>query len=161
GLHRTRGRWTLPLPRCRRCVRGRHVRDARHRHSHHPDVPFPMKKAASLPLLALFGACAAPAPTPRTQPPEPSATVVAKKPPPVFSPALPAEKHLADLRQLTFEGENAEAYWSFDGQWLTMQSRLPGQGCDRIYRMSALEAGAERVPVSSGAGSTTCSYFLP
>ena len=60
----------------------------------------------------------------------------------MFGPALPAEKHFADLRQLTFEreSENAEAYWSFDGRSLTMQSKLPGQGCDRIYRMSALEA---------------------
>jgi len=116
---------------------------------------------APIPLLALLGACATPAPTPQTALPTASAAPVAMSAPPVFGPALPAEKHFADLRQLTFEGENAEAYWSFDGRSLTMQSRLPGMGCDRIYRMNALEAGAERVPVSTGAGATTCSYFLP
>ena len=32
---------------------------------------------------------------------------------------LPEEsKHLSSIRQLTFEGTNAEAYWSPDGEWL-------------------------------------------
>ncbi|HSU40366.1 MAG TPA: PA domain-containing protein, partial [Polyangiaceae bacterium] len=68
---------------------------------------------------------------------------------------------MADLRQLTFEGENAEAYFSFDGRFLTLQSRLPGQDCDRIYRLPVFDAAPERIPVSSGDGATTCSYFLP
>jgi Tol biopolymer transport system component len=78
---------------------------------------------------------------------------------PVISAALPEEKHFGDLRQLTFEGENAEAYWSFDGTALVMQSKLPGMGCDRIYRMGLRDG--RRVAVSSGAGATTCSYFFP
>src|SRR5215471_14898675 len=51
--------------------------------------------------------------------------------------SLPDEVHLADLRRLTFGGQNAEAYWSFDGAQLSFQARRPGELCDRIYRMSA------------------------
>ena len=89
---------------------------------------------------------------------------------PGASAALPEERHLGDVRQLTFGGENAEAYWSFDGTQLTLQRRAGDADCDRIYRMPI---GAERgagsapspppplVPVSSGKGATTCSYFMP
>ncbi|HZO16271.1 MAG TPA: hypothetical protein VFB62_23515, partial [Polyangiaceae bacterium] len=69
------------------------------------------------------------------------------------------EIHLADLRQLTFGGENAEAYWSFDGKELIFQASPPGQECDQIYRMKA--SGSRPVRLSGGAGATTCSYFLP
>lgn len=70
----------------------------------------------------------------------------------------PRELHLADLRQLTEGGENAEAYWSPDGRELVFQARALAEGCDRIYRM-AVDGAAEPVPVSSGKGRTTCSYF--
>jgi Tol biopolymer transport system component len=76
------------------------------------------------------------------------------------SPAVRApssEPHLQDIRQLTFGGENAEAYWSFDGKQLIMQAHQ-GQGCDQIYRLTP---GASALRVSTGQGSTTCSYFLP
>jgi Tol biopolymer transport system component len=88
--------------------------------------------------------------------------------------AWPEERHLADLRQLTLAGENAEAYWSFDGKSLTLQSRSGDNDCDRIYRMPlngivpltpqdarARTGVPQRVPVSSGKGATTCSYFTP
>ncbi len=65
---------------------------------------------------------------------------------------------LADLRQLTFGGENAEAYWSFNGAQLSLQARHDGEGCDRIYRM---KVGQAPVPVSSGKGATTCAHFQP
>ncbi|HXI56701.1 MAG TPA: peptidase M28, partial [Polyangia bacterium] len=68
---------------------------------------------------------------------------------------------LADLRQLTFGGENAEAYWSFDGRQLSFQARGPGQNCDRIYRMSVTDPRPTPVPISSGQGATTCAHFLP
>jgi Tol biopolymer transport system component len=68
---------------------------------------------------------------------------------------------LADVRQLTFGGENAEAYWSFDGKQLVMQARGPGDGCDRIFRLDLAQARPMPIPVSSGQGATTCSYFLP
>jgi len=75
-------------------------------------------------------------------------------------PAEPGEAHLADLRQLSFGGENAEAYWSFDGKELVFQARGPGESCDRIWRLP-LEEPLKPVPVSSGQGATTCAYFLP
>jgi len=121
-------------------------------------------KIGSLAVPAvLVVACAgsAPSASPARAAAPPTVAAPASGPPPVYAPGLPEEKHLADLRQLTFEGENAEAYWSFDGRFLTMQSRLPGQDCDRIYRVPALEAAPTRIPISSGDGATTCSYFLP
>jgi hypothetical protein len=68
-----------------------------------------------------------------------------------------SEPHLKDVKQLTFGGENAEAYWSSDGQQLILQAHA-GEGCDQIYR---LKPGAEPIRVSTGKGTTTCSYFLP
>ncbi len=73
--------------------------------------------------------------------------------------SLPEEIHLADLRRLTYGGQNAEAYWSFDGTQLSFQARRPGEQCDRIYRMSA--EGGTPLQISSGAGATTCAHFLP
>jgi Tol biopolymer transport system component len=69
------------------------------------------------------------------------------------------ERHLANVRQLTHGGENAEAYWSFDGSQLIFQSTREGHGCDRIYTMKA--DGSDQKLVSTGTGRTTCSYFYP
>ncbi len=66
---------------------------------------------------------------------------------------------LSELEQLTFGGENAEAYFSFDGQQLSLQSRQPDEGCDRIYRMPLQTR--DRHLVSSGDGATTCAHFFP
>jgi Peptidase family M28/PDZ domain/WD40-like Beta Propeller Repeat/PA domain len=93
------------------------------------------------------------------------ASPAAPAPPAPPSPASYAradEPHLADVRRLTFGGENAEAYWAWNGDQLIFQARggTTGQACDRIYRMS-LAAGGDRTPVSSGRGATTCSFFLP
>ncbi|HHO49483.1 MAG TPA: M28 family peptidase [Deltaproteobacteria bacterium] len=68
------------------------------------------------------------------------------------------ERHLADLRQLTFGGENAEAYWAPDGRRLIFQ-RTPvrGESCDQQYTLD-LTTGAVEL-VSSGKGRTTCGYF--
>ncbi len=71
----------------------------------------------------------------------------------------PGETHLRNIRQLTFGGENAEAYWAFDGSALIYQARKPGAGCDRIYIMD-LETEESRM-ASTGEGRTTCSYFYP
>ncbi len=73
--------------------------------------------------------------------------------------ALP-EPHLTDVRQLTFGGENAEAYWSFGGDQLIMQARSGDIPCDRIYRVK-LSDPLHPIQVSNGEGATTCSYFLP
>lgn len=72
---------------------------------------------------------------------------------------LPDEKHLRNVRQLTFGGENAEAYFSADGAHLIFQSKRDGRECDQIYTMRADGSGVQMV--STGLGRTTCSYFLP
>lgn len=68
------------------------------------------------------------------------------------------ETHLANIRQLTFGGQNAEAYWSADGTRLTWQaspdSTVP---CDQQYVMNADGSGKHRI--SNGQGKTTCGYF--
>lgn len=69
------------------------------------------------------------------------------------------EKFLANVRQLTFGGENAEAYLSFDETKLIFQARQLGQDCDQIYIMN-LDGSGKRL-VSTGKGRTTCAYFLP
>ncbi|MFN8005491.1 MAG: hypothetical protein U0V70_00385 [Terriglobia bacterium] len=68
------------------------------------------------------------------------------------------EKHLKNIRQLTFGGENAEAYFSFDGRQLIFQSTRDQWPCDQIYTMKI--DGSEARRVSTGKGRTTCSYFL-
>ena len=68
------------------------------------------------------------------------------------------EVHLADVRQLTFGGENAEAYWSPDGKELIFQSTRPPLGCDQIFRISVNDPSALTM-VSTGKGRTTCPYF--
>lgn len=72
---------------------------------------------------------------------------------------LPGEKHLANIRQITFGGQNAEAYWNYEGTGLIFQSERDGRGCDAIYRMDA--DGANVRMVSSGKGATTCSFIAP
>ena len=69
------------------------------------------------------------------------------------------ETHLQNVRQLTAGGENAEAYWSFDGTKLIMQSKVPGADCDQIYELDPV-TGETRM-LSTGEGRTTCSYFYP
>src|ERR1041385_218307 len=73
--------------------------------------------------------------------------------------ALPNEKHLANMRQLTFGGENAEAYFSSDGKQLIFQSTRDGHGCDQIYAMNV--DGSNVKMLLNGEGRTTCSYFYP
>lgn len=73
--------------------------------------------------------------------------------------AAAGEKHLQNIRQLTFGGENAEAYFSFDGRQLIFQSKRDGRGCDQIYAMNAADGSNVRM-ISNGEGRTTCSYFF-
>lgn len=73
--------------------------------------------------------------------------------------ALAGENNLRNIRQLTFEGENAEAYLSFDEQWLTFQRKGAGMECDQIFTMTI--DGEKMTRLSSGKGRTTCSYWLP
>ena len=110
-----------------------------------------MKKKILFPLVAFvalsaaaFSAAQQPAPGP------------AHQPTPV---ELPAEKRLRNVRQLTFGGENAEAYFSGDGRRLIFQSKRDGRQCDQIYTMRA--DGSDLRMVSTGVGATTCSYLFP
>ncbi len=76
----------------------------------------------------------------------------------------PGEKHLANVRQLTFGGDNAEAYWSFSGKSLVFQANYKAWGtlCDQIFLYEDVRQ-VEKTPkmLSTGLGRTTCSYFLP
>lgn len=79
----------------------------------------------------------------------------------------PEEKHLANVRQLTFGGDNAEAYWSFDGKYFSFQSNNKkwGLGCDQIFYMPVegvnLSDGSKPTLISTGKGRTTCAFFMP
>ncbi len=69
------------------------------------------------------------------------------------------EVHLANLRQLTFGGQNAEAYFSADDEWLIFQATPRDRGCDQQYTMRT--DGSDLSLVSTGSGRTTCGYFVP
>ncbi|MGV6845783.1 MAG: TolB family protein [Lutibacter sp.] len=78
----------------------------------------------------------------------------------------PQEKHLKNIKQLTFGGDNAEAYWNSNGTQLVFQSNNKKWGlqCDQIFTMSAnkpLDSAEIPQKISTGLGRTTCSYFLP
>jgi len=115
----------------------------------------------ALACAALVGCSGAATPEAKPAVPPPASATASAPPPPVLVPPQPDEKHFAELRQLTFAGENAEAYWSFDGSALSLQTKLAGQDCDRIYRMPLAGGRTDLVPVSNGEGATTCAYFLP
>ena len=77
------------------------------------------------------------------------------------------EKHLKNIKQLTFGGDNAEAYFSFDSKNLSFQCNNSAWGlkCDQIFNLNIANAAkdtAYRPPmISTGLGRTTCSYFMP
>src|ERR1700731_4306751 len=73
--------------------------------------------------------------------------------------ATPQEKHLRNVRQLTFGGQNAEAYFSADGKKLIYQSSHGDVKCDQIFTMN-LDGSAQHM-ISTGKGRTTCSFFYP
>ncbi len=71
------------------------------------------------------------------------------------------EKHLKNIKQLSFGGENAEAYWSFDNTMLTFQytNKKGGVMCDRIYTINPSDTSKKLI--STAKGRTTCSFFMP
>lgn len=77
----------------------------------------------------------------------------------------PDEQHFKNMQQLTFGGDNAEAYFSYDGKWLIFQKTYAKEGipCDQIYiGKIPTKAGEKFVPklVSTGKGRTTCGAFM-
>jgi TolB protein len=79
----------------------------------------------------------------------------------VVKPAGPAfvEKHLTNIIQLTFDGDNGEAYFSPDGNKLIFQSNRSGYNCDKIWIMNT--DGSDKHMVSPDHGAHTCSFFFP
>jgi Tol biopolymer transport system component len=116
-------------------------------------------------LLVLLVGCGEPPP-----PPIPTTDIVpstppadgdpkAPNPPSVLRPPFENETRLATLRQLTFGGQNAEAYWSFDETKLIFQATRGTLKADQIFIMN--DDGSDLRMVSTGFGRTTCAYFMP
>ncbi|MBL0025548.1 MAG: hypothetical protein WBP08_08945 [Saprospiraceae bacterium] len=75
------------------------------------------------------------------------------------------EIHLKNVKQLTFGGDNAEAYWSFDSKKVVFQANNKkwGTECDQIYYFDLENWVKKDGPpplISTGKGRTTCSFFL-
>src|SRR5688572_8419459 len=73
--------------------------------------------------------------------------------------ADPRERHLRNVRQLTYEGENAEAYWNEDASLIVFQHRGEGIPADQVYTVKPDGTGLRLA--STGTGKCTCAYFLP
>ncbi|MCZ6598273.1 MAG: hypothetical protein O7B99_11590, partial [Planctomycetota bacterium] len=73
----------------------------------------------------------------------------------------PREEHFVHLWKVTSGGNNAEAYWSFGDDRLVLQRSNEDEDvpCDRIYLTDP--DGGGLLQLSSGAGVTTCGFFLP
>jgi len=80
---------------------------------------------------------------------------------------LDGEDHFSAMRQLTFGGDNAEAYWSFGNDQLVFQANNPswGTGCDQIFVLQLDDdftpSSTPPAQISNGLGRTTCAYFMP
>jgi TolB protein len=76
----------------------------------------------------------------------------------------PEETHFKNVQQLTFGGDNAEAYWSYDGKYLVFQRTNAKDGipCDQIFVGKVPASANEKFSykmVSTGKGRTTCPFF--
>jgi TolB protein len=67
--------------------------------------------------------------------------------------------HMKNVKQLTVEGDNGEAYFSADGKKLIFQSSRGGYACDKIWTMRI--DGTDLRMVSPDHGAHTCSFFFP
>jgi Tol biopolymer transport system component len=116
-----------------------------------------LRRPASLaPLVAL--ACAAAVSCAHSSAAGASAAVRTTAPTDSFVPPAEGERHLRRIRQLTFSGNNAEAYFSASGKQLVFQRQdSVSSGCDQEYIVNADGSGLRRV--SNGEGRTTCGYF--
>lgn len=76
----------------------------------------------------------------------------------------PEETHFKNIQQLTFGGDNAEAYWSYDSKYIVFQrtNKQDGVNCDQIFVGKVPENPGEKFDfkmVSTGKGRTTCAFF--
>ena len=76
------------------------------------------------------------------------------------------ESHFRNMKQLTFSGDNAEAYFSFNDEKLVFQSNNKDWNvdCDQIFITDTNNyTMMTDMPkkISTGLGRTTCSYFMP
>jgi TolB protein len=121
-----------------------------------------MLRYAAVTSAVLVIACSAASP-PATKAPSAVAATAASAAAasrfPIARALDPREKHLTNVRQLTDGGENAEAYFSFDGSKLSFQSTRAPYECDQIFSMDL--NGRQIRLLSTGLGRTTCSYFFP
>jgi Tol biopolymer transport system component len=80
---------------------------------------------------------------------------------PAAAPAevLSGDRHMKNVTQLTFDGDNGEAYFSRDGKKLIFQSSRGGYACDKIWTMNI--DGSDMKMVSPDHGAHTCSFFFP
>lgn len=74
-------------------------------------------------------------------------------------PSETGELHITNIKQLTFSGQNAEAYFNLAGTKLTYQTKQPNFPDEQIFTMNI--DGSSRKLVSTGKGRCTCSYFSP
>ncbi len=107
--------------------------------------------------VSLFSACSSPAPKQEETKVDTDSVV---------SLIYPNEKHFASLKQLTFGGDNAEAYFSFDNKKVSFQSNNKAWGlqCDQIFSFELATADMQNTRpqmISTGKGRTTCSFFMP
>jgi Tol biopolymer transport system component len=89
---------------------------------------------------------------------------IAQSTPPSDTLLYPEETHFKNVQQLTFGGDNAEAYWSYDSKYIVFQRTQPKDGliCDQIFIGKVPEKVGDPFTykmVSSGKGRTTCPFF--
>jgi len=104
-------------------------------------------------MLAACGTEQDPAENTTTTPAPPDSSEI------TYATIFEGEKHLKNVRQLTFGGQNAEAYFNYDGTQLIYQATVDTMKCDQIFRMDAW--GRNKRMVSTGDGATTCSFISP
>ena len=81
--------------------------------------------------------------------------------------SIKLKTHLTDIRQLTFGGTNAAAYWSPDGKFLMFQSNFKEWDviCDQIFKMdikkTVRDTNFRPTLVSTAFGRAICSSFMP
>lgn len=68
------------------------------------------------------------------------------------------ERHFQNVQQLTFDGKNSEAYFSFDNRWLVYQAKASQGDCDQLYVMRT--DGSEKRPLTKGNGLVASAFFV-